>query len=480
MTSLSHLKTSCGTAIALSALFFAAGAAPASAAPSCMPKIEGPIPVTAASKIYEPFSDAYAGGKPPAGEKEEEFFVSCTVSGGAYKTVIHVTLPTDPARQSNVVITEPWHPQDFWTIYDKARNYITSAGHVSVVIVASNFILTNFIKKGNPERYASLTLPGPATGGAGAVGAVRPANAPRAPAGPPDTTQSEVLGQVGALIKSGGIPGVKARKAVLGGMSATGGVTRAYIQYEHQTPGAKSVYDGYFPEQAGGDPIMDLDVPVVEIQGERELIGAFERNGADYLRYRRPDGANYRLYEAPASPHIGTRVAYQAVGPQPTNRIEPGIADCTGHTWSDYPTDMLFDVALDNLVQWVDKGVAAPHVPWIDTSADGSIIHRDEFGNALGGLRMSYVDVPTNTYHANWGHYVTSSTGVQSDTQAAHCDLIGWINPLPAETIKRLYPTHADYVAKVDKDNADLVAKHWLLPADAARLHAEALAAKVP
>jgi hypothetical protein len=429
-------------------LVFSASAASA----ACMPTVEGPVAVDGMSQPYEPFSNPYNGARPPAGEIEQEFFVSCDVSGGHYKTLVHVTMPRDPAKRSGIAIVEPWHPQDFWTIYDKARPYITRAGHTSIVIVGSNFVLTSFIKKGNPERYASLNLPGPAT---------------RVQGAPPDPTQNEVLGQVGALIKSGGIPGVKVRKAVLGGMSATAGVTRAYMLYEHATPGTKSVYDGYFPEQGGGAPIADIDVPVIEIQGEREIIGAFER-GATKLTYRRDDGPLYRLYEAPGSPHIAYR-----------NRIEPGIADCVGHPWSDYPTEMLFGLALDHLVQWVDKGVAAPHMSRMDVDEAGKTVHRDQFGNALGGLRISYLDVPTATYHATWGNYTMTANG-PSDAMAAKCDLIGWIAPLPPETLKQLYPAHAAYVAKVKKDTADLVHKRMLLPVDAAELNAEAQKADVP
>jgi hypothetical protein len=435
-----------GTAFAALMLFQASGAQAA-----CAPTIEGPIAVTATSKPYMPKGDV----TPPEGTHAEEFFVSCDVSGGHYKTLIHVTLPTDPKRQSGIVIEEPWHPGDFFTIYDKAKHYIARSGHVSVVVVASNAVLTSYHKKGDPERYASLALPGPAE-----------RNAPGAAA---DTTQSEVLGQVGAFIKSGGIPGVKARKVILGGMSMTGAITRAYIAWEHAKPGVKSTFDGYFPEQSAGftAPLQDLDVPVVEIDGEREVIWTFE-SGADHLRYRRADGPLYRLYEVAGAPHIATR-----------DKIEPGVPDCVGHTWTNFPTDMIFGMALDHLVQWVDKGVPAPHMPRLDTSPDGSIIHRDQFGNALGGVRTSYLDVPVATYHANWGHYVTTSTG-PSDALAAKCDQIGWTNPLPPENLKRLYPTHADYVAKVKKSTADLVKRGMLLSADAAALNSEAEQAQVP
>ena len=465
MTLTSYLKISCGTAMALGAI---AIAAPASAAPSCMPKVEGPVAITATSKPYEPSSNPYAGGAPPAGEKEEEFFVSCDVAAGHYKTVIHVTLPADPAKQSGVVIAEPWHPSDFWTVYDKARNYYTRTGLVSVAIVATNPVLQNFLVKAEPERYAGLSLPGAAGRGAGGV--------------PPDTTQSEVLGQVGALIKSGGLPGINARKVILGGMSTTGAVTRAYIAYEHATPGAKSVFDGYFPEQSALNgyttPLPDIDVPIVELQGERELIVMFER-GEPNLKYLRADGPNYRLYEVASMSHIATRMATQADGPVTAVRIEPGKPECTGHPWTDFPTDMVYGAALDNLVQWVDKGVPAPHVPRIQTSADNRTIRRDTYGNAMGGWRTSYLEVPTATYHGTWGSYTTTPTG-PSDAVVADCEMIGWAEPLSRTTLKNLYPSHRDYVAKVDKSTASLVGQHMLLPADAATLHAEAEKANIP
>jgi hypothetical protein len=444
----------------------------AGAAPSCMPKLEGPIAITATSKPYEPSSNPYAGPTPPAGQKEEEFIVSCDASTGHYRTVIHVTMPTDPAKQSGIVIAEPWHPGDFWTIYDKARPYITRAGHVSIAIVSSNFVLSNFLKKSMPERYAGLSMPGPA--GRGNNGR----NAAGTSQGPEDQTQSEVLGQVGALIKSGGVPGVKARKVILGGMSATGGVTRAYIAYEHAKPGAKSVYDGYFPEQSAlpsyPGPLPDLDVPVVELQGEREMIVAFER-GFDKLRFMRADGPLYRLYEVPGMPHIATRMASRLPGDTvPTNKIEPGVADCTEHEWTNFPTDMVFGAALDALVKWVDKGIPAPHVPLIQTSADYRTITRDQYGNALGGFRTSYVDVPIAQYRGTWGSYTVSADGKPSDAKVAKCEMIGWNTYFGQDKLKALYPSHADYVAKVKKSTADLVARRLLLPEDAATLNQEA------
>ena len=56
-------------------------------------------------------------------------------------------------------------------------------------------------------------------------------------------------------------------------------------------------------------------------------------------------------------------------------------------------------VALNHLWQWLDKGTVPPHADRIymdyNTDGDGSLMALDEFGNVKGGIRTTYVDVPT-------------------------------------------------------------------------------------
>ncbi len=63
---------------------------------------------------------------------------------------------------------------------------------------------------------------------------------------------------------------------------------------------------------------------------------------------------------------------------------------------------------------------------------------------------------------------------------AATCQLIGWKAPLSAAVLKKLYSSHAAYVAKVDADAASLVRRKMLLPEDADALKAEARSAAIP
>ena len=441
--------------VALGAAVFFSGNQPVharAAAVTCTPTIEGPIAITSASTPYTRVD------LPSAGAVQQEFFVSCDVAAGHYKTLVHVRLPAASVRQSGIVVVEPWHPGDLWPLYAKTSEYEARAGHVAVIVVGNPMLLETVIKTKSEGRYSSLSLPG---AGARSVSAA-PGNS---------TTEFEVLAQVGNLIKHGGLPGVTARKVILGGMSQTGAVVRAYLAYEHAGPGAKSTYDGYFPSQSAAssykDAIRDVDVPVVEIQGERELM-ALTARGFDHVVYRRPDGPLYRLYEIPGMSHVATR-----------GRGEGGGSNCKGHTLNDFPTFYVYGAVLNSAIRWVDAGVAAPHVPWIATSADGREVKRDEFGNALGGYRTSYVDVPTKTFHAMWAPYVTTPAG-PSDADAARCDKMGWVAPLSQDQLHKLYSSHDDYVAKVNKSLDAMVAQGRMLVDDAKDLREEARSARIP
>src|SRR5262249_60819571 len=57
-------------------------------------------------------------------------------------------------------------------------------------------------------------------------------------------------------------------------------------------------------------------------------------------------------------------------------------------------------VGLGHLRQWIDKAAVPPHADRIymdyNTDGDGSLMALDEFGNVKGGIRTTYVDVPTS------------------------------------------------------------------------------------
>src|SRR5690606_20238393 len=115
--------------------------------------------------------------------------------------------------------------------------------------------------------------------------------------------------------------------------------------------------------------------------------------------------------------------------------------------------------ALNHLVEWIANGTVPPRAPAIEvdgsTAGDGSHLALDEHGNAKGGIRNVWVDVPVAT-HAVMGKGKTTATD-------RLCLLAGTKVPLPDETLRRLYKD-ADYVARVEKRLQELIAAGWFLP----------------
>jgi Alpha/beta hydrolase domain len=430
--------------LALSTFVVLAAPSPARGAVECMPSVTGPIPITADSQPYR----GRLVGQAPRGYVEQEFFVSCTALGEHYRTLIHVRRPVRPSRFSGDVVTEPVHPSDLWPIMSTTTSYWPAAGHASVVVVSSPFVLNNVAKPSNPERYADLEIPA-------APGVER-----------------AILAQVGALLQSnfstGPLPGLRVRRVVLGGYSNTGAVVRDFILNAHDQQrlgDGRPVYDGYFPVQtavgSAPTPIPDVDVPVLEVMGEREVIRSFQR-GFDELGYRRPDSGSYRLYEVAGQPHLTSRPPALAV---PYICVEP--------VRSMFPQRHVWSMALANLLNWVDSGTEPPTAERIQLAPDGRTIVRDEHGNAIGGVRSTYLDVPIATYGA-------VSTNAPETPPGSRCDFLGFQVDFTHEKLVGLYGTHGRYVRAVSDRLRDLVRDNLYLSRDAQETLDEAVHADVP
>jgi len=183
-----------------------------------------------------------------------------------------------------------------------------------------------------------------------------------------------------------------------------------------------------------------------------------------------PDNDKLRVYEFAGMAHIDSRVA-GAYYPDPCK-----------YPISRYPMGVMMSVALDKLFTWVDKGVAPPHADrfYVDFNPDnkpeldrahGTLFALDEFGNVKGGIRNTYVDVPTKSFHApNEGADPPVATanpwvanrGVQGINQL--CGLGNYEVALSKEQLKKLYKDPKDYQNRVAKRYDELVKQGWALP----------------
>jgi hypothetical protein len=91
----------------------------------------------------------------------------------------------------------------------------------------------------------------------------------------------------------------------------------------------------------------------------------------------------------------------------------------------------------------------------------------DAHGNALGGVRSPYVDVPT----ARW---------IGAKSGPFICLFHGYKIPMSHAQLEQLYKDHATYVGKVRASARDLVSGKWLTPVDSAAIVREAEAPAVP
>ena len=98
---------------------------------------------------------------------------------------------------------------------------------------------------------------------------------------------------------------------------------------------------------------------------------------------------------------------------------------------------------------------------------DPVTVLRDQYGNALGGVRIPDVTVPTAL---NTG----TNSGGKGATSAGACAQAGTWVPFTNATLASLYTSHEDYVQKVQDAARTSVQQGFLLQEDADRLVAEA------
>ena len=442
-------------------------------------KLAGPIPITEDSA---PFHGTNAQpipgpGLPPlplaeAGYVEEEYLVSGEAEGVSYRTSVLVRKPGDPEAFSGVVLVETIHAAGAVPL-SAQHIALASEGHGYAMVASQKVALDQHVKPSNPTRYASLDISDPSGATAG-PGMIAGATAESMAAHMRDLERmapvsNAILSQVGALLKSdppaSPFGDMKVTHLIMGGSSQTGGTTLGYIRDAHagaRMPDGSPVFDGYFPTLAGGtEPVSGGDAAVVHALGEGDIMGGRPTG------YRRPDSDDpddrYRLYEIVAASHVPTR------GYESAADIFPTLADAdpASGQLSQFPAAMPYMVAMHNLIEWVKQGTAPPKADRIETDANGEIV-RDEYGNARGGVRLSYVDVPFATY-------IASSSG---DTMFQR--MIGVEVPLSKEQLAARYPTHDDYVGKVKESVEGLVRDRWIFPEHGKEILAEAEAAAIP
>ena len=407
--------------------------------PSISPEVTGP------GAMFESLM-ALAPGDDMAHFKYEakEYFVSGTANGQPYRTRIVVRRPIDSGRFSGLVLAESMHPSGNAWMFHFTHRYSMTEGHVALDILTSTH--EPFVEF-NGGRYKDLQ--------------VLPGQAP------------EILAQAGALMKSRQSPiaGLPLRKMVLAGTSASAGVLINYLPAHTvlRLADMKPIYDGFLPTSSGatiaarmnaGGSERPVDVPIVQVPTMTEVASA---TGVTGRQDSDEPGNQFRVYEFVGMAHIDSRDA-ASYYPDPCRL-----------PISRFPMAAYMSVALHHLWQWVDKGTVPPRADriWIDRNEanDGSMMALDEHGNARGGIRNPYADVPAKKYGVrNSGavppipnaHPFVAVRGPEAQNQL--CGLAGYEIAMTPQQLKKLYKDKKDYQTRVARRYDELMKQGWALP----------------
>jgi hypothetical protein len=463
---------------------------------------------------------------------EEEFFVSGTANvywwtaGGIrlnpeaaknnpYTTRIIVRRPVDPVKYSGNVIVEWLNPSglfDAALMWGFSHEYFMRKGDIFVGLTIKSVTVTTM-----QAFYDPVKAPGRYTG-------INGLNWPRGTTcnGPLmdncayDGMAWDIGAQVGRLLKENPpFPsGFHVNRIYATGWSQTGMYLINYVNGFHKlermpspkgTPGGP-IYDGYVIgaalapvpiDLAGGytaQPpfphglskadrrwfVQDLpDAKIIHFNTETEVyLAALE--GA--LILRRSDSARFRLYEVAGAAHLDITAFQFGDGGVDMLGTDFPVATTFGCLEenqagvvfpTDFPVGYVLSAAFENLDRWIQSGEVPPKAQRIKVSLSPSAaVKNDKYGNAVGGVRTPYVDVPIADYNPT----CTAS----SAESFFMCMLFGNKVPFTDVQLKTLYKGHDDYVQKVADQTDKLVKNRWLLQAEADKIKSEAAQADVP
>jgi len=135
----------------------------------------------------------------------------------------------------------------------------------------------------------------------------------------------------------------------------------------------------------------------------------------------------------------------------------------------------MMSVGLDQLIRWVDKGRTPPRAPRVEVS--GAQMMLDEHGNVRGGVRNTYVDVPTGKIIVpNKG-----KPGLPAEVRADfYCNITGYEEPLSPDALKALYQDKKSYRRRVAARLKELTTQGWFLPVYEKQVLGDAAAVALP
>ena len=423
--------------------------------------------------------------------------ISVAQSGVPYTTRLLVRYPTNPAKFNGTVVVEWLNDTtggDQDPVWSEIYNEVLSQGYAYVGVTAQTAGM-NELKAWDSVRYGAL--------------------------GDSNDGQSyDIFTQAAEAVRDDSatlLGGLDPARVI--GMGDSQSAIRL-TTYINAIQPVSHAYDGFITigRAVVGAPIgsglvaasplpayirTDNTTPLIQINTE----GDIEELGDAFAR--QPDNNYLRTWELAGGSHIDVHEGlYEGAT---IEREEPTVTapEClfgVPFNGATLPDNMglyeLEDAALNDMNNWLVDGTAPPHGNEIATTPIFNIVETDRYGNALGGIRLPDIQVPTETYTPiNFyipseesltgpallselvSIFTTLETGEITNTTVRDeglCLLEGYYTPFSTATLTSLYPTHADYVSEFTAAAASDLAAGFLTQADYDAAVAAAQASSVP
>jgi len=435
--------------------------------------------------LYGGAATAYTSAAPLT---EDGAWTATPTSTAPYATRMVVIRPEDPADFNGTVFVEwlnvtsgadsapSWTQSHLEMLREGAAWVGVSAQAVGVQggQAAVEGVPAGGLKGGNPERYGSLGHPG-------------------------DSYSFDIFSQAARAVRGEGtskpLGPLKAKRVIGTGESQSASRLVTYINGIHPVA---EVFDGFLVHSRSGSaaalsqaPLTDVPAPLpTRIRTDlREPVLVFQAESdvgpLGGAAARQPDTKRIRTWEVAGTAHADVYTT-AGFGDSGDGSVERALLDYTNLSLGPLncltpinagPLYAVLMAGVEHLDGWVRDGTPPPKgAPLEVTDGPGRtvggrivpnyIVTRDEYGNAVGGIRTPLVDAPR-----------AALTG-ELNAGGRFCSLFGTTTPLDAATLAALYPSRDAFLAQFDKETKRAVKAGFLLPEEAKKLRAAA--AQVP
>jgi hypothetical protein len=391
-----------------------------------------------------------------------------------YATRILIVRPTDPAKFNGTIVVE-WlnvtggvdAAADWTTLHREIMRsgfaYVAASVQKVGVEGGPNPMGGSYaLKKVDPARYGELTHPG-------------------------DAFSFDMYSQVGSVLREPNASKVLGplipKRVIAVGESQSAMFLTTYVN--RVDPVAK-VYDGFLihsrfggsapldgasirsaPAENPQQPVKlrsDLRVPVMTVVTETDVLGG---GLLGFYRARQPDTEKLRIWEIAGAAHADTYLMGAGAidsGSAPIEKLAAALAPTRERPGmkldrlinSGPQQHYIMQAALSHLDRWLSSSQTPPHGSVLKV-VDGEplTLSMNSDGNAEGGIRTPWVDVPTMRL-----------SGVGSGSSLI-AQLVGFSEPFDEATLQRLYPGgQSEYMQKFERSLSAAIEAGFILAAD--------------